>query len=61
MNSLRSLVLSLCGVLALGACTNFDANSEVEALNEVQAVVSRGHICSKTHVPVIGAEIGGIG
>jgi OOP family OmpA-OmpF porin len=32
--------LLIAGVLALGACTNFDSHSEVKALNEVQPVGS---------------------
>ncbi|MBI4030800.1 MAG: OmpA family protein [Proteobacteria bacterium] len=39
MNKLRGFILSGC-VLALSACGNFGAHSEVEALNEVQAVGS---------------------
>ncbi|PJB70510.1 MAG: OmpA family protein [Alphaproteobacteria bacterium CG_4_9_14_3_um_filter_47_13] len=39
MNKLRGLVLAIC-VLALGACTNFKTHSEIEALNEIQAVGS---------------------
>lgn len=39
MNKLRGLVM-VCGVLALGACTNFKTHSEIEALNEVQPVGS---------------------
>ena len=39
MSKLRGLILSGC-VLAVTACSNFDAHSEVEALNEAQAVGS---------------------
>ncbi len=39
MNKLRGLVLSCC-ILLLSACTNFDAHSEVEALNKIQPVGS---------------------
>lgn len=39
MNKLRGLILSGC-VLAVAGCSNFDAHSEVEALNEAQAVGS---------------------
>lgn len=39
MKSFRTLILSVC-VLALGACTEFDSFSEVNALNEAQAVGS---------------------
>ena len=39
MNKLRGVVMVLC-ILALSACTNFKSHSEVEALNEVQAVGS---------------------
>jgi len=37
MKKLRGLVLSLC-LMAVAGCTNFDAHSEVKALNEAQAV-----------------------
>lgn len=39
MRKLRGLVMSMC-LVGLVGCTNFDAHSEVEALNEVQAVGS---------------------
>jgi len=39
MNKLRGLVM-VCGALALSACANFNTHSEVEALNEIQAVGS---------------------
>jgi OOP family OmpA-OmpF porin len=39
MNKLRGVAIVLC-VMALGACANFKTHSEVEALNEVQAVGS---------------------
>lgn len=39
MNKLRGLLMVFC-ILALGACTNFKTHSEIEALNEVQAVGS---------------------
>ncbi len=39
MRQLRSLAMVLC-VLALSACSNFKTHSEIEALNEAQAVGS---------------------
>ncbi len=39
MSKLRGLTMVLC-VFALGACGNFKSHSEIEALNEVQAVGS---------------------
>lgn len=39
MSKLRGVILSGC-VIALTACSNFDAHSEIEALNEAQAVGS---------------------
>lgn len=39
MKVIRSLVLGAC-VIGLGACSNYQAHSEVKALNEVQAVGS---------------------
>ncbi len=40
MKKLRGLMILSGCVLALSACTNFDAHSEVKALNEAQAVGS---------------------
>lgn len=39
MKVIRSLVIGAC-VIGLGACSNYQAHSEVKALNEVQAVGS---------------------
>jgi len=39
MSKLRGLILSGC-VLAMAACSNFDAHSEIDALNEAKAVGS---------------------
>ena len=39
MNKLRGLFVVVC-IFALSACTNFKTHSEIEALNEVQAVGS---------------------
>lgn len=39
MSKLRGLIMVSC-VLALGACSNFKSHSEIEALNEIQAIGS---------------------